>query len=102
MKIKRLTEELGQNYTRPQDENHQDKPEEWLGGALVFARTIGLLLLENEGIVVKIAGDAQQIFPYEYAVVYNKNGNVNIQDAKIFQPVGEAVPLVEGQKLWVD
>lgn len=47
------------NYTRPNDPDHQDDPQDWLSGALIFGRALGLMLRNKEGIVVDIStGDA--------------------------------------------
>lgn len=45
------------NYTKPENENHTDSPEDWLNSSLIFARTLSLILKENEGIVVELKGD---------------------------------------------
>jgi len=47
------------NYTRADKEEHEDSPRDWLNTALIFTRTLGLMLEENEGIVVDIVGDMQ-------------------------------------------
>jgi hypothetical protein len=49
------------NYTRPNDEDYQDSPQDWLSGSLIFARALSLILEEDEGIVVDLKGDA--VFP---------------------------------------
>lgn len=47
------------NYTNPNNPEYEDKPEDWLNSALIFARTLSLILKENEGIVVDIVGDTK-------------------------------------------
>jgi hypothetical protein len=42
---------------RQNDSSQSDKPEDWLNGALIFARALGLMLNENEGLVVNLTGD---------------------------------------------
>lgn len=44
------------NYTRP-NSDELDEPKDWLNSALIFARTLSLILEENTGIVVKLKGD---------------------------------------------
>jgi hypothetical protein len=54
------------NYTNANDPDYQDKPEDWLNSSLIFARTLGLILKDGEGIIVDIVGDAK--FPSNRAV----------------------------------
>lgn len=63
------------NYTRPNDENHVDTPEDWLSGALIFARTIGMLLPQGHGIVVATVGDAKYLFPEDELIIVANLGN---------------------------
>lgn len=50
------------NYTKPDDPGHVDKPEDWLAGALVFARTLSLIIPEKEAILVEPKGTALEYF----------------------------------------
>ena len=47
------------NYTRPNDPDYIDRPEDWLHGSLIFGMALGLIFKEGEGIVVDLKGDAQ-------------------------------------------
>ena len=72
------------NYTRP-NSDESDKPKDWLNSALIFARTLSLILEENTGIVVKIKGDmVNPINPdSDRVVVFKKDKMIhvdNIQD----------------------
>lgn len=67
------------NYTRPNDDQHQDTPQDWLNGALIFARALSLILNNNEGIVVDIQGDMiNPVDNNDKVVVFNKDGNIFI------------------------
>jgi hypothetical protein len=70
------------NYTRPNNEGYKDSPEDWLNSALIFSRTISLLLEENEGVVVSIKGDAiNPINPKsDRVVVFYKDKQIHIDD----------------------
>ena len=72
------------NYTRP-NSDESDETKDWLNSALIFARTLSLILEENTGIVVKIKGDmVNPINPdSDRVVVFKKDKMIhvdNIQD----------------------
>lgn len=69
------------NYTRPDDEDHVDDPQEWLNSALIFARTISLLLEEREGVVVDITGDAYNpVGESKKIIVFRDEGMIHIDN----------------------
>ncbi len=83
------------NYTRPNDPDHEDTPNDWLSGALIFGRALSMMLRESEGIVVDIKGDAKlATYPdCKKAIVYYENSQINIV------PCEE--DLEEGQLVWM-
>jgi len=67
------------NYTNPNDLNHEDKPEDWLNSALIFARALSIMLDENQGIVVKLTGDIKFYDgKMDKVIVFYKDGMVRI------------------------
>jgi hypothetical protein len=79
------------NYTKPNDEDYQDKPEDWLLGALVFGKAVGIVIPENCGVVVDLVGDMIDLYPLaKRVIVFNKDGQVGILEAD------ERTDLVEG------
>lgn len=72
------------NYTRPNDPNHIDDPKQWLNGALIFSRALGLIIPENEGIVVKLVGDMSNPSgtDCDHVVLFRKDGMIHINDCK--------------------
>ena len=85
------------NYTRPNDPEHQDDPNDWLSGALIFGRALSLMLRDKEGIVVDIStGDAVLSTDPEATkvIVFAENNMINI------------IPCYdefeEGQMIWMD
>lgn len=73
------------NYTKPNEENHEDTPQDWLNSSLIFARTLSLILNEREGIVVDIKGDVDLGEGVEKVVVFKRDGQIVIDalDSKI-------------------
>jgi hypothetical protein len=45
------------NYTRPNDPDHVDKPEEWLNSALIFGGAVSALLEDNTGVIIDVKGE---------------------------------------------
>lgn len=84
------------NYTRPNDPDHEDSPEDWLSGATIFARALSLMLRENEGIVVDLKGDMKfTVDPTARKLI------VFLEDRQIkIIPCEEDLP--EGQMVWLD
>lgn len=83
------------NYTQPNEQEHEDNPEEWLASALVFARTLGFLLKENEGIVIDLKGDMIDLFPADIKkiIVFSKDNQIKIDVCD--------EDLEEGQLIWI-
>jgi hypothetical protein len=83
------------NYTKPNDENYEDKPEDWLLTSLIFTRAISFLLPENHGIVVDLKGDAIKLYPDAKRVI------VGHSDRQVYlEPADERTDLNEGD--WVE
>jgi len=67
------------NYTNPNDSEYQDKPEDWLNSALIFARALSIMLDENQGIVIKLTGDMRFYEEkIDKVIVFVKDGMVRI------------------------
>jgi len=45
------------NYTNPEQSGQVQDPQDLVNASLIFARALGLILKEGEGIVVDIKGD---------------------------------------------
>jgi hypothetical protein len=69
------------NYTKP-NSDIVDTPEDWLNSALIFTRTLSLILEENTGIVVEIKGDMVNPINTKSnrVVVFSKNNMIHIDD----------------------
>jgi hypothetical protein len=68
------------NYTKPNDLNHQDTPQDWLNTSLVFARTLSLLLERGEGIIVDVKGDVNLGEGINKVIVFNRNKQIIVQE----------------------
>lgn len=72
------------NYTNPNDSDYQDKPEDWLNSALIFARTLSLILQEAEGMIVDLKGDAkfQMDESVKKVIVFKREGQIVVTECE--------------------
>jgi hypothetical protein len=72
------------NYTNANNPDYQDKPEDWLNSSLIFARTLGLILKDGEGIIVDIVGDAkfQLDETVKKVVVFSREGQIVVTECE--------------------
>jgi hypothetical protein len=72
------------NYTNANDPDYQDKPEDWLNSSLIFARTLGLILKDGEGLVVDIVGDAkfQLDETVKKVIVFSREGQIVVTECE--------------------
>lgn len=90
------------NYTKPNDDDHEDQPEDWLFGALLFGRTLGLILREGEGIVVDLKGDMIDLYPdSKRVIVHSTEHQIVVTDAdeRTDLKEGDWVKMIDGDTL---
>lgn len=89
----RTTVEDDPNREIYQEKIEESTPEEWLNSSLIFARTLGLILKENEGMIVDIKGD--MFWPGEEdvskVIVYSKDSQIKILECEEDLPEGQFV-----------
>ena len=84
------------NYTKPQDPNYEDSPQDWLNSALIFTRALSLILKETEGVLVNIAGDVDlEDKTIKQVIVYKENDQIHIL------PYEGETELAEGTMVWM-
>ena len=67
-----------ENYTNPEEAGQEQNPQDLLNASLIFARALGLLLREDEGIVVDVIGDVNLGEEVKKVIVFNQNKQVHI------------------------
>lgn len=83
------------NYTKPNDENHNDHPNDWLLSTLMFARALGLTIPEGQGVVIELTGDMIDLLPDIKKVIIE-----NIGDKITVERLPDDTNLEEGD--WVE
>jgi len=67
------------NYTKPNEPNHEDSPQDWLNSSLLFARTLSLILEPGHGIVVDVKGDMDLGEGVEKVIVFNRDEQIVVE-----------------------
>jgi hypothetical protein len=83
------------NYTKPNKEDHEDSPQDWLNSSLIFARAISLLLKERRGIVVDIKGDVDLGENIEKVIVFKRDGQIVIEISEPGLEEGDMVKIID-------
>ena len=80
-------------WLRTDSEN--DKPQDWLFTSLVFAKALGKILKETEGVVVTPENDILKFMPFsdktQSLIIHRENGQVKIMDLETEHTDGEMV-----------
>jgi len=66
-----------ENYTNPEQEGPQD-PQDLLNASLIFARALGFIFKEDEGIVVDIKNDINLGEGIGKVIVFKQNNQIHI------------------------
>lgn len=66
-----------ENYTNPEQEGPQN-PQDLLNASLIFARALGFVFKEDEGIVVDIQGDIYLGEGINKVIVFKQNNQMHI------------------------
>jgi hypothetical protein len=67
------------NYTKPNEPNYEDSPQDWLNSSLLFARALSLILEPGHGIVVDIKGDMDLGEGVEKVIVFKRDKQIIIE-----------------------
>ena len=66
------------NYTNPEQSGQVQYPQDLINASLIFARALGLILKEGEGIVVDIKGDIDLGDDVKKVIVFEHQNQVHI------------------------
>lgn len=82
-----------ENYVNPEQSGQEQNPQDLLNASLIFARALGLILNEGEGIVVDINSDVSLGDDVNKVIVFKKDEQVHIFKFEEDLPEGTAVSL---------
>ena len=68
-----------ENYITPEGQEGQDNaPQDLLNASMLFARALGLIFKEDEGIVVDVTGDVKLGDGVNKVIVFRQNNQIHI------------------------
>lgn len=82
---------MQENHLKPNEEGLQDNSQDLLNASLLFARALGLILKEGEGIVVDVVGDINLGEEVKKVIVFKFENQVHIYKCEEDIPEGNAV-----------
>jgi hypothetical protein len=82
---------MQENHLKPNEEGFQDNPQDLINASLLFARALGLILKENEGIVVDVVGEIKLGEEVKKVIVFKFENQVHIYKCDEDIPEGNAV-----------
>lgn len=89
---------MQENQTNSEQAGQLQNPQDLLNASLIFARALGLILNEGEGIVVDIVGEMNLGEEVKKVIVFEHNNQVHIYKCEEDLPEGSAVNMDHGDK----
>lgn len=84
---------MQENQVNQNEETNLDTPQDLLNASLLFARALGLILKEGEGIVVDVMGDINLGEEVKKVIVFKFENQVHIYKCEEDIPEGNAVTM---------
>ena len=89
---------MQENFTNPEQAGQLQNPQDLLNASLIFARALGLILNEGEGIVVDIVGEMNLGEDVKKVIVFEHENQVHIYKCEEDLPEGSAVSMNQNDK----
>lgn len=89
---------MQENFTNPEQAGQQQNPQDLLNASLIFARALGLILKEGEGIVVDVVGGIDLGEEVKKVIVFEHQNQVHIYKCEEDLPEGSAVSMNQSDK----
>jgi len=64
------------NYTKPNNENYEDTPQDWLYTALAFSQALDIVIPPSKGVVVELKGDTLNIHKNVTKIIVHNDGKM--------------------------
>jgi hypothetical protein len=92
-----------ENYTNPEQAGEGQNQQDLINASLIFARSLGLIFRDDEGIVVDINGDVNLGEGVKKVIVFKQDNQVHIyrcdEDVEEGTAVNLGMPSAEGEEL---
>ena len=92
-----------ENYTNPEQAGEGQNQQDLINASLIFARALGLIFRDDEGIVVDINGDVNLGEGVKKVIVFKQDNQVHIyrcdEDVEEGTAVNLGMPSAEGEEL---
>ena len=92
-----------ENYTNPEQAGEGQNQQDLINASLIFARALGLIFRDDEGIVVDINGDVDLGEGVKKVIVFKQDNQVHIyrcdEDVEEGTAVNLGMPSAEGEEL---
>lgn len=85
------------NYTNPEQAGQEQNAQDLINASLIFARALGLILKEGEGIVVDVVGDINLGEDVKKVIVFEYQNQVHIYKCEEDLPEGTPVNMDNGK-----
>ena len=82
-----------ENYTNPEPGETKQDVQDLLNASLIFARALGLIFQQGEGIVVDIKGDVKLADDSKKVIVFSHNDQIHIYKCEQDLEEGTAVSM---------
>jgi len=89
---------MQENFTNSEQAGQLQNPQDLLNASLIFARALGLILNEGEGIVVDIVGEMNLGNDVKKVIVFEHENQVHIYKCEEDLPEGSAVSMNQNDK----
>jgi hypothetical protein len=86
------------NYTKPENAGEGQNPQDLINASLIFARALGLILKDGEGIVVDVVGDINLGEEVKKVIVFEYKDQVHIYKCEEDLEEGTAVNMDRNEK----
>lgn len=87
-----------ENYTNPEKSGQEQNTQDLLNASLIFARALGNIFSEGEGIVVDVVGDIKLTDEVKKVIVFRYNDQVHIYKCDQDLEEGTAVNMNDGDE----
>ena len=84
---------MQENHLKSNEEGYTDSHQDLLNASLLFARTLGIILKESEGMVIDVTGDVNFKDDTKKVIIFKLNDQIHIYKSEEDLPEGTVVKM---------